>query len=354
MQSRSILIFGLFIFSMLACLDEIDVALPHDASGRLVIEGVAEQSRDFYRFLVTVSRTRTLSNQVFTIDNSAAITLLLNEAEIFSLPNGREFLIEKQEFEGIYGNTADPYLFNIRVETADGNIYESKPQSILVPPASGSISYELDERTELNELENLVDRSYIKIKVNTPVINPEGRRVSMVWSATGVYAFVEGECTTDPYGSPRRCYVTENFGRSIPHVLQGNEINGDYVEGFEILETTASPQFTVGYYLTLVRKTISLESGKYWDQVRQSQQREGTIFDSPVGAIASNIRQLNGDPSAVLGYFYTAGIDTLRQFGTREDGGSLILPCAARPGSFGCCDCRELPFSTTEKPPFWE
>jgi len=340
--------------TMSGCLDEISVNLPSGLSDRIVIEGVAERSPDDYRFLISVSRTKTLVDPVLNLEEGVMISLLFNGSEIVNLTNGQPWVSPIDVFHNIYGGISGQGEFNIRVETSEGQIFESEPQKILDPPVGGSISYELEERSVLNELENLVDRSFIKIKVNTPVVNSAGERVSMTWNATGVYIFAEGSCTTDIYGSPRRCYVSEFFGGSIANVLQSNQVDGNQVDGFEILETTASPQFSFGYYLTLVRRTISQEAGIYWNELQKSQQREGTIFDSPAGTISSNIRQISGITEPVLGYFYTAGIDTLRQFGSREDGGFQPLYCTFNPFGHGCCDCRELPFSTTKKPPYWK
>lgn len=363
MQHRYLVLFfhrlKLFFFlgcagALSACLDEISIDLPDESAGRLVIDGVVERSPDVYRFLVSVSRTQSLEAPVFLPEENVLISVLLNDSVIFDLPNGVPEQMPLEQFHSRYGIVDQEDLFNIRVVTGNGDRFESVGQSILQSPGMGSVSFELTEREELNDLENLVKRSYVKIKVNTPVINQNGDRLAMIWNASGVYAFVEGECTTDIYGSPRTCYVTERFNGTIPQVLQGAEVRGDQVEGFEVFETTASPQFAIGYYLTLVRRTVNGEAGLYWNEVRRSQQREGTIFDPPSGAIRSNIHQIDGQATDILGYFYTAGIDTLRQKGTRETGGSIRMPCAADPSALGCCYCLELAGSSFQKPPYWK
>ncbi|MCB0668118.1 MAG: DUF4249 family protein [Saprospiraceae bacterium] len=339
---------------MISCLDEIAVELPDNSTDRLVIDGVVERSPDLYRFLITVSRTQSFQESVFPLEEDVVITVLLNDRSIFNLVNGRPEIFTVEEFHQLYGTVTRSHFFNLKVETKDGLVFKSVDKSILDSPKGGSISFELVERQELNDLENLISRNYIKLKVNTPVVNESGDRLAMIWDASGVYAFVEGDCTTDLYGSARRCYVTENVNGTIPRVLLGSQVSGDVISGFEVEEITASPQFGFGYYLTLVRRAVDGEAGLYWNEVRKNQEREGTIFDTPPGAIRTNIHQEQGAPAEVLGYFYTAAVDTLRQLGTREVGGSIKLPCAANPSAAGCCNCLELPGSSYEKPRYWK
>lgn len=338
----------------ISCLDEIEVELPDNSTERLVIDGVVERSPDLYRFLITVSRTQSFQESVFPLEDDVVITVLLNDRSIFNLVNGQPEIFSLDEFHLLYGPVTRNDFFNIKVETADGKVFKSSAKSIFDSPKGGSISFELVERQELNDLENLISRKHVKLKVNTPVVNESGDRLAMIWDAYGVYAFVEGDCTTDIYGSSRRCYVTENVNGTIPRVLLGNQVSGNEISGFEVEEITASPQFGFGYYLTLVRRAVDEEAGLYWNEVRKNQEREGTIFDTPPGAIRTNIHQEQGAPVEVLGYFYTAAVDTLRQLGTREVAGSIKLPCAANPSAAGCCNCLELPGSSYEKPRYWK
>jgi hypothetical protein len=350
---------GIFSFLMLTgismgCLDDIKVDLPVNSSDRLVIGGVAERSPDVYRFLITVSRTRDLSERVFPLENDVNISLLYHGDEVLSLTNGSPLIIPVEQFHSIYGGNPEASVFNIRVHTSDGQIYESREQAILQPPEGARISVSYDERTVLNDIGNSVIGDFVKIRINTPVVNPDDQRISLIWKVSGVFKFLEGECTTDPYGSPRLCYVQEFHTQSPSSVLNGAKVHGDQVEDFEIMETTADARFALGYYFTVVQRTLNNEAGIYWEQAKESITREGTIFDSSPGALPSNIIQKEGAYSEVLGYFYTAGIDTIRYYASQNETGNQRLACARDPQADGCCECFRLSNSSLVKPVYWD
>ncbi len=338
----------------MGCLDDIEVDLPVNLSDRLVIGGVAERSPDVYRFLITASRTRDLSERVFPLENDVIIGLLYNGEEVLALANGSPLVIPIEQFHSIYGGSPEASVFNIRVHTSDGRVYESREQAILHPPEGARISVGYDERPVLNDIGNNVVGDFVKIQISTPVVNPDDQRISLIWWVSGVFQFLEGECTTDQYGSPRTCYVQEFHTQSPSTVLNGAKINGDQVEDFEIMETTSDSRFALGYYFTVVQRTINNESGKFWEQTKESISREGTIFDSSPGALPSNIIQKEGDYREVLGYFYTAGIDTIRYRATRDETGNQRLTCVGNPEANGCCECFTLPNSSLVKPEYWD
>jgi hypothetical protein len=344
----------LMILFLTACIDDIAVDLPLNTSGRLVIEGVAERSPDLYRFLIHVSRTKDLQgDQVGPLERDVAIFLIYNGTEKISLQNGVADTISIENFHRIYGGQPDDVRFNIQVETIDGKIFTAEEQKVLQGPTTANIALQYIERQELNDVGNDVERGYVKVLVNTPLLNAHQEKVSLRWDVSGVYRFPEVPWTDDPFFFPKTCFVHDFLPFNEVNVLNSNEIRGDVVEQFEIMETPADFRFASGYYFTVVQKAINTRAAEYWDQVRQSIEREGTIFDAPVGAIKSNIRQIEGESADVLGYFYTAGIDTLRHFATREETGGQFHLCSFQLVSEACCDCLLLVNSSLDKPSYW-
>ncbi|MCB0688364.1 MAG: DUF4249 family protein [Saprospiraceae bacterium] len=338
----------------LSCLDTINIDLPNDEAGRLVIDGLVERSPDIYRFVVNVSRTRDLNTEGIDNLESATILLLYNGTPIFELVNGEEDTISIVAFHEQYGGNLEEAYFNIRVLTPDGNMFESESQKILNSPKESSIKLSYEIRAELNDRENVVQRGYVKVGISTPIINQTGERVSFRWDVSGVYEFREVAWTDDPFVNVKTCYVKDFLPGNKVNVLKSSEISGDYITDFEIAALPGDHKFASGYYFTVVQKTLDEAAAIYWDRVRQSIDREGTIFDAPVGANNSNIQQVSGDPVEVLGYFYTAGVDTLRHLSTREETGKQLHLCAYATVSDACCDCLLLVNSSLSKPLYWQ
>ena len=353
-KSKRPIPFLVIMFFIAGCIDEIGVHIPDKQNDRLVIEGFVEQSPDIYRFLVTVSRSNTLNGDAVDLRENASINLLYNGQSSIALINGQADTISIDRFHQIFGGDPRTAKFNIGVQTSDGSLFEAVEQPILKTPEGSTIRLQVEVRPELNEIENLIERSYVKVLINSPLINNVGERVSFRWDVTGVYRFPEVAWTDNPFFFPKTCYVNDFVPFNEVNVLNSNKINGPEVREFEICETPADFRFASGYYFTVIQKSIDSKAAEYWDEVRQSIEREGTIFDPPVGAIRSNIKQVGGLEQEVLGYFYTAGIDTIRHFATREESGKQRHLCAFQTVSEACCNCLLFVNSSLERPFYWE
>ncbi|MBK8506229.1 MAG: DUF4249 family protein [Saprospiraceae bacterium] len=346
--------FLLMLLFLPGCIDTIEIDLPSTSSGRLVIEGFVEQSPDIYRFLVTVSRSNAINSDAADLRENASIGLVYNGQIIRSLINGQEDTISIDLFHQLYGGDPRTAKFNIWVQTSDGGLFEAIEQPVLRTPQGSTVQLKFEVRPELNDIENLVERGYVKVLVNSPLNNDFGDRVSFRWDVSGVYYFPEVAWTDNPFFYTKNCYVKDFIPFNEVNVLNGSKISGPEVREFEICETPADFRFASGYYFTVIQKSMDASAAEYWDQIRQSIEREGTIFDPPVGAIRTNIKQIGGSEQDVLGYFYTAGIDTLRHLATREESGKQRHLCAFETVSEACCDCLLIVNSSLEKPFYWE
>ena len=343
-----------FVLFLSGCVDTIDIPIPQDTGeDRLVIHGVVERSDKIYRFFVQSLSTQDLQSGVEDHNRDADIDLIYNGQPIFSLQSGSEFTIPIDSFHQLYGGTRDQAHFNIQVQV-DGRVFESESQSILENPEGGALKLSYVEREELNDIENLVTNAYVKLLVSTPVVNSDNKRVSFLWDVSGVYLFREVIWTLATDYDPRFCYVTDRPALNEIQVLNSQSVNGEFVNDLEINETSADHRFASGYYYTVVQKAIDQRAAIYWDQLRKNIEREGTIYDPPAGIAQSNITQVEGPPMDVLGYFYTAGVDTLRHLSTRDETGNQPHLCALNIISEVCCDCILILNSTYAKPPYWD
>lgn len=338
----------------LGCLDTIEIELPQQEDlRRLVVQGVIERSDLVYRFFVQVFATQKLSSLLTDDKQPADIHLIYNDHSILSLENGSEFTIPVTTFHELYGDTPKDAQFNIRIFFDDA-VFESVSQSILAPTQGATLELEYTEREELNDIENVVTRPYVKLLVNTPIKNNDQKRVSLLWNVSGVYLFREVIWTLDTSYDPRFCYVSDPSGKNEINVIKATDIRGDTVRDMQIHETPADHRFATGYYYTVIQKAIDESAANYWTQVKASIDRQGTIYDPPPGVVSTNIRQTDGSPVEILGYFYTAGVDTIRLLSARDETGNQPHLCAHKIISEVCCDCILIFNSSYDKPSYWE
>jgi len=342
----------LCVLSITACLDTIDLDLPANISGRIVIEGVTERSADTYRFLVSTRRTQNLTADTATRLEPAEIFVLLNGEPIMELQNGRDSLVSIEAYTKRFGSAKQDDVFNIEVRTNDG-VFRSVDQPILVSPGKAELQIAQGTREELNESGNSINQDFVKVFVNSDLVNNEGQKVSTLYGISGVFQFREVSCTDDPLEELEICYIKDAFEFNQVNVLNGSAVAGDRIIGFEIGETNADYRFSSAYFFTVLQRSISHNAAEYWDQVKKSISREGTIFDAPVGAVETNINQVEGGEVDVLGYFYTASVDTIRYLASWQETGQQPNLCASVVVSEACCNCLLFRNSSLEKPSYW-
>ena len=346
---------GLLICISISCVDTIELDLPNNEAGRIVVEGFVSRSDSRYVFHAAARRSiRLVEDQVFELDN-AEIMLLMDEKTI-ELPNNEPVISSIRDFHNQYGGNAESATFTLRVRASDGRVIESLPQRILEPPALSSLEVGLTRRLIKNDAGNILEREFVELFLNSPLVNDQGDRLSLLWEVNGIYSFPEQPWTDDPFFMPNICYVPVRPFLNDVNVVSSADINLTELMRYKIHEQDANFHFHNGYLYTVILKTVNTVTAEYWKEVAKSLTREGTLFDTPPGKIRTNLRNSEDpDDPTVLGYFYTAGIDTVRYFVKPAETGFQRHLCNPLDSmEVPCCSCLEgFPNSSLEKPPFW-
>lgn len=343
------------IFAWQACIDTIEIELPQGEGGRLVIEGSVERGPEFYSIRSSVRRTAQDIRDVVLQLETADIFLLMNDQEVLSLRNNVSEWIDITAFHDQYGSDPSNARFGLRVILEDGRVFESEEQKVLETSPTSALEINLIERELLNDAGIFVEQEFVELMVNSDLRNDQGEALSYLWEVSGVYEFPEVAWTDDPGFFPSTCYVPVSAPPDEINVILASKANGEQLRSFKIAETEADFRFITGFYYTVLQKTIDEKTASYWEKVATNISREGTLFDPPAGQIESNIRNVDDAQDEVLGYFYAAGVDTLRYFASPDETGNQLHPCSIEPATPLCCDCLSTLFnSTLNKPPYWD
>ncbi len=341
-----------------SCIDTIELDLPVTSVGRVVVEGSVYRSPDYYVFRAAARRTvQIIDDLVFETDD-ASLAILFNDEEILSLQHDEEVRISINQFHQDFGGSPENANFRLRVITSDGRTLESDDQSILDPPSrTTTLETRLINRLVANEQEFISEQDFVELLINSPLINDKGERLSYLWEVSGVYRFPEIAWSDDPLWFGKTCYVPVDPRLNQVSVVSNADLNVDQLSQYKIEERLADSKFHAGFYYTVVLKAIDVSAAEYWKEVAASITREGTLFDTPPGMIRTNFRNVNdGSDQQVLGYFYAAGIDTVRHLATPEATGyqkHLCRPTNA--AEVPCCSCLEgFRNASIVKPPYWK
>lgn len=336
------------------CLDTIDLELNSGGERTLIIEGFAKEAGEKYIFSCSVRNNSTLVGDVLEEYVPAAkIDLVYNDEAIMVLQNGVEQNVIISEFHDAFGGTPDNAFFNVVVSIGEGVSFSSDKVEIHQNPSGSKLSVGYEVRTILNEIDLAEETGFVKLFISSSLLNDFGSRISFRWDISGVYRYPEVVWTEDPFFRPKTCYVSDPTKINDINVLNSHEIHGDQVLDLEIDERLADDKFSSGYYYTVLQHSLSADAANYWQEVKHSVVRQGTLFDVPAGTIRTNIKQMEGDEMKVMGYFYGTDVDTLRYFVHREEVGEPGHQCALQLVSEACCDCIKISNSSYVKPPYW-
>lgn len=334
----------------ISCVDTIEIKLPEDSPEIKVIEGYVERSAS-YIFYATVSQSTQVDGYIVDKRIDADLHLIYNGNKILEIENGKKLQIPVGEFHHIYGGNPLSSTFKLQVETTDGNVYESEDQEILSVPKPTKLHTELIGKETINSAGNIINDEYLELFVTSPVVNTENQRVSLRWDITGLYTFVEAYC--DPLIPPKTCFIPDSFPIFKTNIIHENAVSGDTLKSFPINFSKTDYKFSSGYYYSVVQKSLTSKAAVFWEQVKQSNPAEQTIFSTTPGSIISNIKNVNQPEEKVLGFFYASEVDTIRLGVRPPDAGSPLERCLIESTYFACCTCPILKNSSLNRPDYW-
>ncbi len=340
-------------FGLFCCIDTIEIDLPQQKAGRLVIEGSVDRTAEDYIFQVFVTRTRSSKEEVVNNLEPANIRLNYLGETVFEIFNGEELRYSIDSFHVQYGGDPASALFKIEVDVA-GNLFESDFRGIIDNPEPGELSTHVIAREELNDIENIITREYVELRISSTLRNRNGETVSLLWNVDGYYEFPEIIWDEESFFfDPKTCYVYEGGVINEVNMINGSRVNGDGIQDFKIGEKLADYRFHAGYLYRVTQRTLDPDAAQYWEQLELGIEREGTIFEEPPGRSISNITSITDPDIEVLGYFHGSAIDTIYKLARPSETGYQRHLCSYIVNEEPCCSCLTIRGSSLDPPKHW-
>lgn len=269
------------------------------------------------------------------------------------------------------------HSYHIELETPDGNIFKSDPDSIRPVGEIENIRFEFESRTSEKSF-GTVQADVFNIYVDS-YAGP-GIENYVRWRYTGTYRVIsypelhfiwqDGWQIPDPYpcsgytadpSVPRGSAPIVKIGECTccicwaidyeekPHVSGGDFIVNNKYKNVKVGEVPISPPTFYDKFMVVIDQ-MSLSSTAYDFFKLISSQKEGTksLFQPPSGKLIGNIKAVNSN-LPVVGLFYATSIFTKRIFIQKSD-----LPYPVIPIAEIRYPCTWYPNGTTIKPALWE
>jgi len=353
-----------------ACVDRINFNVP-PAKFQTVVEGMISDSPGPY----TVNVSKSLS-----LDASSPIPSPVENAKIklYDDEGNSEDLAETTP--GVYmtggiiqGKVGHAYY--IRVETADGTVFESEPDRINPVGEVDTIRYEFEART--------VQKSYGEIEADVFNIFVDadagaGNANFVRWRFTGTYKvlthpefhsiFLQVSSYIDPL--PCSGYVVEpalgggkllkvaectcctcwvNQFESAPQVSDGQFVSGNQYRNVKVGEVPInSATFSDKYRVEVEQMSLSKNSFEFFRLIRAQKEGASSLFQPPFGEIKGNVSAVNST-APVVGLFWATSVKTKYLFITPGEVPYLLTPMDIITDA-----CTVFSNSSTTQPAFWQ
>ena len=332
-----------------SCLSPID--FPTDNLGnRLVVSGQVSPLAD--QNYVQLGRTADTDRLPFPVSR-ALVQLFDNFGNVYSYKedefNPGVYLLD--DFSGVATTT-----YFIRIETAEGEMYESTPEAI--PESAGQITTYFDfQREEVTDLEGIItSQPFIRIYSNSILPSLSGDAF-IKWNVDEAFLLSPTDFP-DPFSSvPPACYIVQNADPQRITLFNGEEVKAESVEGFLVGSRIVDWSFHERHYFTIYQTSLTKDAYEYWRKVNIAANQVGSIFDTPPAEIIGNIRNVNQPAEKVLGYFQACNQTFNRFFLVKAD---VPFPVPASTCTFDnrnyldyqmrCLDCLSLRNSSYRRP----
>jgi hypothetical protein len=267
MHNKIISFLILTALSFAACQDVIELEVP-DGETLLVVDGWLTDQEGEQQVLL--STTANYFNNATTPSVSQALVILYSDHGLVDTLEERSSGVYITNHTGQAGAT-----YHLYIRTADGEEYESWPETLRpVPPISRVYTEYKEESTFFEE------GYYVKIDTEDPLGSGDYYR----WKQ-----YVNGEYLNTPLDL---LYTSDLL-------VDGNPIEG--------LEVTTEP-LEVGDHVRIQQMSVSKQAFDFFLQLQNQTAFIGSMFDTPPAALQGNMQSLDPGGKRALGFFGVSAV----------------------------------------------
>lgn len=295
-----LLIIGLFM----GCVDSFDTQ-SIDYQDQLVVNGVLTNETKQHQ--VTIGRVAMINDPEFIAEQGATVTISDDHGTQISLTEFSPGVYKTPFFAGIIGNK-----YQLHFTVTSGRSYQSKPIELKAAPA-------IDKIFAVYPSFSGKDRG-IQLYLNSA--NGSKTTGHYRWEYEDTYeirtpypskfVWLGGNSLTFRTQAVDRCWATNRSNNIYLQSTSGQ--TRDQVVALPIkFIPDISQEMAFKYSILVKQYAVSDASYEYWRQMRDLNEKQGSLYDKQPGSIQGNISPLSGDEN-IVGYFDVSGVSTRRAF----------------------------------------
>ena len=295
------------------CIEPFDQFSSQGFESLLVVEGILTDEVKAHKILL--SRTSPIDSVAFIpesnasvwIEDGAGMRVDLSEQE-----PGKYFTTET--FAGIIGQD-----YTLRIETQAGRRYESSAVKLKSTPPIDSIygAFVPAQTTQPDGVELYVDSHDPGNQTRYYRWEYE-ETYEILTPLPSIFEWIEGNLVLPRTVNVGNCWLNDTSDVILVKSTVG--LGEDRVSRFRVrFFDEFAQEMRTKYSILLKQYAISEEAFIFWNNLRETQTRQGSFFDIQPGIIQGNLRSLSDDNENVIGFFDASQSRTLRKFFTPGD-----------------------------------
>ena len=343
------------ILSMLclnSCIDPI--AFEVENTSRIVIFGTMTQEKRIHK--VNVARSNRFGGRPVPLQGvSVRIVGDDGSTGFYEEAEKGEYLLYPDRFTVLEGHE-----YYIEVSLPNGKVYRSKPEMLPMPRSIDEVYFEARYRKDVSNADVIFNSARVELYINTD-LQTDGRQSYLRWDVEEDWSFTDNVCGA--FDNATTCYFkTSNPSVKMP-IFHSEDPNQKRVEGLKIFERQPFPtiEFNFRHYFSVRQYSISPEAFRFWQQVNQVANPQGTIFDVLPAGVQGNIYNVQSENEIVLGYFELASTSVVRTYTLPKLLEPLFFELECTSFVFfndpakrqTCCYCNTIPGATLSRPEWW-
>ena len=329
-----------------ACIEPIEININSEKAEKLVVNGMITDQPGPHRVNLSLS-SDVFNNEDVTKVSGAIVTIHDDKGQIFVLSESSQgnYVTTESTIQGEVGRS-----YTLKIELKDGRTYESTPEKLNPNSGLSSIDSQYSVRRERDNQGVLNQLNGFDIFVDVEE-SPNSDQSLYRWRWTGTYesltypqnhtqdTIINADTFTVPKPWPCSGWVFQSpaFPPTDPTVgilkqIAPCECCTCWIEEysqlvllFEVGLSQTSPKqiatnfiavdnarFYNKYHINVEQISLSRTGFEFWKSI-QSQQNQGSIFDTTLGTTPTNIAGVNNNDE-VLGYFGASSIKSISKF----------------------------------------
>jgi len=346
---------GMGVFIILSqCVTPYDPELTLDYP-KLTVDGLVTDQPGPYSIKLTYSTSYTAGSEKSEVTVDDALVYIIDDAgneEILAYTRGGTYATSPSGLKGEVGRQ-----YSLRVELANGKVYESAPERLNAVSKIDTIY------SEYRRLETRFLRGQFDVFLETS--DPGLEKNYYMWKWThharldycNTYAVTIFR-NTYWYASYccQECYLVEKCNGCV-NIGTDELTDGRRITRVPLL--TFPYDTRLPYFVIAEQYSLTEAAFEFWKSVRQLNSNSGGVFDKPPLTVKGNIYNVEDAEEQVLGFFGASAVQTKSVYFRRNSVADHPFPGPIQDyiidTFYGCFRCDEIPnFRTFVKPQGWD